>query len=124
MKEKVTKKVKEYLLANCTEKKNAIPMNLLAQRMNVDDRTIRYSIRELRRANPFGNNRFLVSDLKAGGYWISDKKEEIEKWLKGYLSSALDSLNTAHKARKMLKHKLPDDIIQVGGQQLSLFNAG
>ena len=122
MKKDLTQRVKEYLLDNCMEKKNAILMDTLALKMNTSARNIRKAIRELRKKNPFGKRSFLVADLKTGGYWITDKKEEIEQWLKGYLSSALDSLNTAQKARKIVKHKLPQGIVSAGGQQLSFFD--
>lgn len=122
MQKELTQRVKEHLLANCTEKKNAILMDTLAERMNVTPRQIRESVRELRRSNPFGKKRFLVASLKDGGYWITEKKEEIEDWLKGYLKSALDALNTAQKARKIVKHKLPEEVMETGGKQLSFFD--
>jgi hypothetical protein len=121
VKKDLTQRVKEYLLANCNEKKNAIGMVALASIMETSTRSIRVSVRELRRENPFGKKHFLVSDLEIGGYWITDNKKEIEQWLKGYLNSALDSLTTAQKARKIVKHKLPQEVVNAGGQQLSFF---
>ena len=64
VKKDLTQRVEEYLLANCNEKKNAIGMIALASLMETSTRSIRLSVRELRRENPFGKKHFLVSDFQ------------------------------------------------------------
>jgi hypothetical protein len=102
----LNQELKEHLLKHCVGIKNSISMDSIAFIFNTNTRQIRAEIEELRRNNPFGESYLVSSDL---GYWISDDKEEIEKFLHRFLGVAYSMLKTAKPAIKLLNHKKQEE---------------
>ena len=90
-------------IANHQSEKDAISMEDFAREIGTSERQLRIIVSELRENNPFGDY-FLVSNHESG-YWLSNKKEELERWMDGYLAKAYSIFKTAKKARKLLTHK-------------------
>lgn len=115
--ESLSKEVKSYLQEHCIDAENAISMQDLANTLECSTRDIRHAIRELRREQLCFGDYVLISNHK-DGYWLSKNVEEINLWLKGYMSMALDILKTTQTARKMVKHKMSEEMIHLFNFQL------
>lgn len=74
-------------------------MKKLSEYLSVSDRRLRRIISYYRENNPFGESFIVGTD---DGYWLTDKTEELEEWLKRYTNTAKSIFKTAAPAIKRL----------------------
>jgi hypothetical protein len=87
------------IFRNHNSKNNSCSMKQLSNYLDVSERKVRDIVAYHRENNPFGE-KFIVGTDE--GYWLTDKIEELEEWLKRYTNTAKSIFKTAAPAIKRL----------------------
>ena len=83
------------IIEQATPKKPATRQRLAAA-LGVDDRTVRYTVENLRRKG----HLIISSSHSARGYWIAKDREELDAFLAEYLAHAKQQQQTARAMRR------------------------